>query len=54
MTVPVRDFFRAGKRRIEGVGVEPDVRVIPTLAEVRAGRDPVLERALLSLQPHAR
>ena len=29
--VPVSDFVRAGDRRIEGVGVEPDIRVIPSL-----------------------
>jgi carboxyl-terminal processing protease len=47
--VPVSDFVRAGDRRIEGVGVEPDIRVIPALAELRAGRDPVIERAVLEL-----
>ena len=52
--VPVSDFVRAGGRRIEGVGVEPDIRVIPSLAELRAGRDPVVERAVLELRNIAR
>lgn len=50
MTVPLRDYHRLGNRRIEGVGVEPDIRVVPTLEDVRAGRDPALERALEELQ----
>jgi carboxyl-terminal processing protease len=49
MSVPESDFFRAGNRRIEGVGVEPDILVMPTLADVRAGRDPALERAVQEL-----
>jgi carboxyl-terminal processing protease len=51
--VPVSDFVRAGDRRIEGVGVEPDIRVIPSLAEIRAGRDSVVERAALELRNNA-
>ncbi|HEY0802086.1 MAG TPA: S41 family peptidase [Steroidobacteraceae bacterium] len=52
--VPVSDFVRAGDRRIEGVGVEPDIIVIPSLAEIRAGRDPVVERAIVELRESAR
>jgi carboxyl-terminal processing protease len=52
--VPVSDFVRAGDKRIEGVGVEPDIRVIPSLAEIHAGRDPVVERAVLELRNIAR
>jgi hypothetical protein len=52
--VPVSDFVRAGDRRIEGVGVEPDIRVIPSLAEIHAGRDTVIERAMLKLRNIAR
>ncbi|HKU91525.1 MAG TPA: S41 family peptidase, partial [Steroidobacteraceae bacterium] len=44
--VPVQDYYRAANRRIEGVGVEPDVRVLATLEDVRAHRDPALDRAL--------
>jgi carboxyl-terminal processing protease len=47
--IPMRDFVRAGDRRIEGIGVEVDVFVLPTIDDVRAGRDPVLERALVEL-----
>jgi carboxyl-terminal processing protease len=50
VTIPVRDFVRSGDRRIEGVGVEPDIWILPTLEDIRAGRDPVLERALAKLR----
>jgi carboxyl-terminal processing protease len=50
VNVPIYDFVRGGDRRIEGVGVEPDIRVMPTLEDVRAGRDPVIERALVELR----
>jgi carboxyl-terminal processing protease len=50
VNVPIYDFVRAGDRRIEGVGVEPDIEVMPTLEDVRAGRDPVIERALAMLR----
>ena len=48
--VPGLDYVRGGDRRIEGVGVEPDIYVMPTLEDVRAGRDPVIERALVELR----
>jgi carboxyl-terminal processing protease len=48
--VPIYDFVRSGGRRIEAVGVEPDVEVMPTLEDVRAARDPVIERALATLR----
>jgi carboxyl-terminal processing protease len=57
MMVPVSDFHRQGGRRIEGVGVEPDIHVMPTLQDTRAGRDATLERALhalLTTPPRAR
>jgi C-terminal processing protease CtpA/Prc len=47
-----RDTYPDGKEFI-GVGVVPDVLVRSTLADVRAGRDTVLERALEVLR-HAR
>jgi len=40
-----RVYFPDGGR-FEGVGIEPDVEVIPTPADLRAGRDVALERAL--------
>jgi carboxyl-terminal processing protease len=43
--IPVCDFSGPDKKRIEGVGVEPDVEIIPTLDDIRAGHDSVLERA---------
>lgn len=44
--VPISDFRTSKGARIEGVGLVPDVRVMPTLDDVRAGRDPALETAL--------
>lgn len=46
--------FRVSARRVElpdgtrfeGVGIEPDVAVVPTAADLRSGRDPALEAAL--------
>jgi carboxyl-terminal processing protease len=49
--VPITDFRTSRDRRIEAMGVVPDVRVMPTLADVRVGRDPTVERALALLQP---
>jgi len=50
MMLPTSDFVRGDGRRIEGAGVEPDIWVLPTLEDVRAGRDPALERALVELR----
>ena len=44
-----REFFPDGSR-FEGVGIAPDLVVLPTAAEIRNGRDPELERALEALQ----
>lgn len=46
--------FRVGTKRMyfpdgsefEGVGIKPDIEVIPTPADIKADRDPVLERAV--------
>ncbi|MDI7776604.1 S41 family peptidase [Asticcacaulis sp. EMRT-3] len=43
--VAVADFHTPDGQRIEDAGVKPDIEVIPTLAEIRTGHDPVLERA---------
>lgn len=40
------DYLAPKGRRIEGSGVEPDIVVTRTLADVRAGRDPDLEKAI--------
>jgi C-terminal processing protease CtpA/Prc len=50
LAVPVGDYERRNGRRIEGVGVLPDIWILPTLEDVRAGRDPALERALEELR----
>ncbi len=50
MMIPVRDFMRAGERHIEGAGVEPDIYAMPTLEDIRAGRDPALDQAMLALK----
>ena len=47
--VPITDFRTVKDRRIEGAGVVPDIRVMPTLEDVRAGRDPTVERAVALL-----
>jgi carboxyl-terminal processing protease len=47
--LPVMNLWRADGGRIEGAGVEPDIWILPTLEDLRAGRDPVLERALREL-----
>ena len=38
-------FTGPDEKRIEGVGVDPDIEIIPTLNDIRAGHDLVLERA---------
>lgn len=48
--IPVKDFIRVDGRRIEGIGVEPDIWMLPTLEDVRQGRDPLLEKALAILK----
>lgn len=44
-----REFFPDGSR-FEGVGIAPDLLVLPTAIEIKSGRDPELERALEALQ----
>ena len=44
-----REYFPDG-RRFEGIGIEPDVPVIPTSEDLRAGRDVELEAALKLLR----
>jgi carboxyl-terminal processing protease len=43
------DSFADG-RVFEGVGIAPDVTVKPTIADIRAGRDPVIEKAVAMLK----
>ena len=44
------DVRHADGRRLQRIGLQPDVVVRPTLAGIRAGRDEVLERALALLR----
>lgn len=39
-----RAYFPDGSQ-FEGVGIQPNIELVPTAADLRAGRDPVLERA---------
>lgn len=43
---PLAEFVDSDGRRIEGVGVTPDTRAVPTAEALRAGRDPALDAAL--------
>ena len=51
MRVPTSDIRTSTGRRLEGVGVTPDIRVLPTLADVVAGRDLTLARAVRVISP---
>jgi carboxyl-terminal processing protease len=42
----VIDFKLLDGQSLEGVGLKPDIEVIPTRAELLAGHDPALERAI--------
>lgn len=50
LSVAEFDIRTPGGKRLEGVGLEPRIAVRPTLADRRAGRDPVLDRALIALK----
>lgn len=47
LTVPVKSFLSSDGSPIEGNGVKPDIEIFPTSAELNAGRDVVLERAII-------
>ena len=47
--VAIADARGLDGRRLENVGVKPDVEIVPTLQTIRAGRDVVLEAALSNL-----
>lgn len=44
-----RMYFPDGTE-FEGVGIRPDVEVIPTAADIKTGRDPVMEKAVAMAQ----
>jgi carboxyl-terminal processing protease len=55
-------MFRVGTKRMyfpdgaefEGVGIKPDIEVSPTPADIKADRDPVLERAVALARAQSR
>ena len=49
--VAVFDIRTAADRRLERVGVRPDPVIVQTLAQLRAGVDPVLDTAVARLRP---
>lgn len=51
LSVAEFDIRTPNGHRLEGVGLDPKVAVQPTLADRRAGRDPVLARALGIVRP---
>lgn len=44
--VPISDFRTSNNRRLEGVGVTPDIRVMPSAEDLSGKRDAALERAM--------
>lgn len=51
LSVAEFDIRTPGGQRLEGVGLAPKIAVEPSLADRRAGRDPVLARALQTVAP---
>ena len=49
-----QEVRHADGRRLQRVGVQPDITVKTTIAGIRAGRDEVLEAAIEYLRKHAR
>jgi carboxyl-terminal processing protease len=50
LSVAEFDIRTPSGRRLEGVGLEPRIPIKPSLADKRAGRDPVLARALIAVK----
>jgi carboxyl-terminal processing protease len=50
LSVAEFDIRTPDGRRLEGVGLEPRIPIKPSLADKRAGRDPVLARALIAVK----
>jgi carboxyl-terminal processing protease len=53
LSVAEFDIRTPGGKRLEGVGLEPRIPIKPSLADRRAGRDPVLKRALIAVRSRA-
>ena len=49
LSIGVRSFQTGGGRILEGVGVTPDIEVMPQVADFRAGRDTMIEAAAARL-----
>ncbi|TSC65138.1 MAG: carboxyl-terminal processing protease [Candidatus Berkelbacteria bacterium Gr01-1014_85] len=47
--VTIAEWLTPKERAINKVGLEPDVKVVPTEAQLQADQDPVLDRAVASL-----
>jgi C-terminal processing protease CtpA/Prc len=47
------DVRHADGRQLQRLGIQPDIKVSPTIAGIRAGRDEVLERAIEYLRGNA-
>ena len=50
LSVAEFDIRTPSGQRLEGVGLEPRIPIKPSLADKRAGRDPVLARALIAVK----
>jgi C-terminal processing protease CtpA/Prc len=50
LSVAEFDIRTPSGKRLEGVGLEPRIPIKPSLADKRAGRDPVLARALIAVK----
>ena len=50
--VPVEDVETLDGKRLENIGVSPDIEIYPTLESIRAGRDQALEAAETYLLKH--
>ena len=49
-TLSFQQYFDASGQNLEGIGVEPHIRVVNTRDDLREGRDPVLEKAIELLE----
>ena len=50
LKLTVAKYLTPGDHSIQSVGIPPDIEVAPTVADIRAGRDPVLERAIVEIE----
>ena len=51
ISVPIKSYLSSDKKSaIEGIGVKPDIEIMPTTQDLIAGHDVALERAIIELQ----